>query len=239
MRFPLLWHRRVITVPTIWGWAIILIVAVAAGIFSARQVYSFLAIERPSGARILVVEGWMSTEDFDQAVSLIQSGNYREILTTGGPVPATLTVQTPISYAVLAREYLIRRGISSGLIAAIPSPDTARDRTYLSAAMVRDYFQQTGTIVDAIDVFSVSVHSRRTRLLYQMAFGSKVTIGVFSAKPRGYDPDHWWQTSAGAKAVIMEIISWIWTELFFNPPERGPQEEKWGAGFSYFTAPAG
>lgn len=237
MRVPALWRRRELPVPTLWGWMLLLLITITAGGFAVRHAYPFLAMESPIGADVLVVEGWMAPEDLDQAVALIREGKYQRIITTGGPLPTTLNFQTSITYAVLARDYLVRKGIPASAISAIPAPHSARDRTYLSAVIVRESIARTGQMAGDIDIFSAAVHSRRTQLLYQTAFGPHVRIGVYAAKPSEYDPDLWWQTSAGAKTVIMEGISWLWTVLFFNPPPRGSHEEKWAP--PGISAPAG
>jgi hypothetical protein len=229
MQRPALWRRRELIVPTVWGWMLLLLVSMAAGVFAVQHIYTFLAIEKPAGAGILVIEGWMAPEDMDQGVALIREGNYQRVITSGAPVLTTQQFQESITYAALARDYLVRKGVPATLITAMPTPLSARDRTYLSAVIIRDSLAITGQTIDAIDVFSSAVHSRRTRLLYQMAFGPQVRIGVYAAKPGDYDPAVWWQSSAGAKTVIMEAISWLWTALFFNPPPRGSHEEKWGS----------
>jgi hypothetical protein len=223
-----LWRRRDLPVPTVWGWMLILLVAVAVSGFVIRHAYSFLALEKPAGANVLVVEGWITPEDLDQSLALIRRHDYRRVITTGGPLMNAPAFQAPSTYAVLARDYLISKGVPAASITAIPAPRSARDRTYLSAVLVRDSLAQSGQPIEAIDVFSAAVHSRRTQLLYQMAFGPSVKIGIFAARPVEYDPAAWWKTSAGAKIVIMEAISWTWTVLFFTQPPRGSREEKWG-----------
>ena len=239
MQRPRLWRRREWPVPTIWGWLLLLFVTVAICGFSARHIYRFLAMEKPVGASVLVVDGWITPEDLDQSVILIRENNYRRIVTTGGPVLNNPHFQTSSTYAELAREYLVRKGVPAAAITAIPAPRSARDRTYLSAVLLRESFAQSGQKIDAIDIFSAAVHARRTRLLYQMAFGPEMRIGIYSARPAEYDPDAWWRTSAGSKAVITEAIGWLWTVLFFRQPPRGTQEERWGTGAREINVPVG
>jgi hypothetical protein len=93
--------------------------------------------------------------------------------------------------------------------------------------MVRDWLQAAGVNVDAIDLYSGGVHARRSRAVYEMAFGSAVQVGVMSALPSDYDPQHWWTTSQGAKTVTGEALSLAWTRCCFWPPPRGSHEERW------------
>ena len=70
--------------------------------------------------------------------------------------------------------------------------------------MVREWAAQSGVTVDALDVFSFGPHSRRSWLLYSMAFGPRVRIGIIPATPTAYDPNAWWRTSEGTKEVLTE-----------------------------------
>jgi hypothetical protein len=53
-----------------------------------------------------------------------------------------------------------------------------RERTYSSVVALRDWFREHNTPVHSINVLTEDAHARRTRLLYQKAFGKNVTAGV-------------------------------------------------------------
>ena len=93
--------------------------------------------------------------------------------------------------------------------------------------MVRDWARQTGTVLGSVDVFSAGVHARRSRLLYRMALGPDVEVGVLAAQPQMFDAERWWTTSAGVKSVIGETLSLGWTVCCFWPPTPGSPEERW------------
>jgi len=228
MSFPALFRRRAIWIPTIWGWLLALAIVAGALLSVGRCIHPFLALDEPVDAPLLVIEGWMAPEELDQAMVRFRNGNYRQVITTGGPVPVNHFFQNPVSYAELARDYLVRRGLKADVVTAVPAPESAQDRTFLSAVMVREQLKRSGQTVAAMNVYSSGVHSRRTRAVYQMAFGPDVRVGILAARPTAYDPEAWWTTSVGAKTVVMEAISWVWTMLFFHPPARDTHEEKWG-----------
>jgi len=71
------------------------------------------------------------------------------------------------------------------------------------------------------------VHARRSWLVYRMAFGDGVEVGVLSARPTGYDLQRWWTTSTGVKTVIGEALSLAWTKCCFWPAPKGSHEERW------------
>jgi hypothetical protein len=228
MRYPALLRRRELWIPTAWGWLAILVLGGLALLLGVRNLHDFLSPNEAAGARLLAVEGWLAPEELDQAVAVFRAGGYERIVTTGGPIPDGVELFGRASYAEFARDQLIRRGVPEALVIAVPAPASAQDRTFLSAVMIREWAKEAGAAVDALDVFSSGVHSRRTRLVYRLAFGSGARIGILAARPSGYDPEAWWRSSTGTKTVLSETVGWIWTKLFFRPGPAGSHAEKWG-----------
>ncbi|CAM5183445.1 hypothetical protein [Eoetvoesiella caeni] len=92
--------------------------------------------------------------------------------------------------------------------------------------MVRVWTRSAGVALDFIDLYSAGVHARRSRLVYRLALGPAVEVGVLAATPPGFDPQRWWSSSAGAKSVIGETLSWLWTECCFWPPAPRSADER-------------
>ncbi len=229
-----LWFkRREVWLPT-WP-ATLLLVALGAVILvgAARLGPAWMAPNAPalgadgSGARTLVVEGWLSEVELDQALATARRGRYERILTTGGPIDAWAGVRNWSTFAARAADYIgTHAAPGDPPVIALPAPASTQDRTFLSAAMVRSWARRTGTALPAIDLYSAGVHARRTRMLYRMALGPTVEVGVLSARPQEYDAAHWWESSAGAKTVIGEALSLAWTVCCFWPPAPDSHEEQ-------------
>jgi hypothetical protein len=88
----LLFRRREVWVPTVWG-ALLMLFGFAATItLGARQLGSFLSLQEPAlerggrAARTLVVEGWLEGQELDRAAELFAGGGYERLITTGGPI---------------------------------------------------------------------------------------------------------------------------------------------------------
>lgn len=64
-------------------------------------------------------------------------------------------------------------------------------------------------------------HGRRTRLLYQKAFGRRVEVGIISVHNPDYDAKRWWQYSEGVREVLGESIAYLYAKFSFIPPRRG------------------
>jgi hypothetical protein len=233
-----LFRRREVWLPTLWGWTAILLVLALASLLVVRNLYSFLAPDAPVGARVLVVEGWMGPDELEQAAEIFKDRGYERAFTTGGPIPAGFEELGRDSFADLARDFLLRRGLPEGAVTSVPTPASAQDRSFLSAVMLREWVAREGLRLDALDLLSSGVHSRRSRLLYRIAFGPDVRIGILAARSNAYNPSAWWRTSVGAKTVLSETIGLIWTKLFFRPGEPGSEAEKWGRPDTWSGSPA-
>jgi hypothetical protein len=215
-------------IPTLLGWVALVLLAGALGLFAARNVYAFLAVTAPVGARTLVVEGWLPSRELAQAAEAFRAHGYQRIVTTGGPIVNEFERNGAETYAERARGWLVRGGIPADAVIAVPAPSSAQDRSFLSAVMVREWAEQAGAAAEPLDVFSSGVHSRRSRDLYRLAFGGSVDVGVYAARPRESSPESWWRTSAGMKEVPPEALAWLWTVLFFRPGPPGSHAEMWG-----------
>jgi hypothetical protein len=226
MRRLALVRRRELLVPTIWGWLVLLFMVTATIVLVGRSLHSFLAPNEPVGARVLVVEGWMDPDGLDQAVAAFRAGGYERVVTTGGPI-GWPELHGYTTYAELAAGYLKRHGLADASVTAVPAPESAQDRTFLSAVMVREWAKRSGHAFDALDVFSSGTHARRSRLFYRLAFGPNVAVGVYAARSSDYDTDAWWQTSTGARDVLDQAIGLLWVKCFFRPPPPGSHEERW------------
>ncbi|MBN8473741.1 YdcF family protein [Sulfuritalea sp.] len=214
-----LFQRRQIWLPSAFGWLVLIAFAGAAALLAGFRAYPFLAPNDPvPGARLLVVEGWLASGEFDQAVEAYRKGRYDRVVTTGGPIDRFPELLGASNYADFAARYLKSQGLSGSEVIPVPTPASALDRTYQSAAALRDWADKPGSGIVSLDVFSSGTHARRSRALYRMAFGPTIDIGVLAARPTEYDPEQWWQTSAGAKAVVGESIALIWTTCCFHPP---------------------
>ncbi|MEO7008885.1 MAG: hypothetical protein ABI156_07065 [Caldimonas sp.] len=229
---PWLLRRRRVWLPTLGGW--LLLIGIGAMLLAGFVfgVVGFLMPHEPAhgldghGAGTVVVEGWLDEADLDQAIAALRSRHYERVLVTGGPIESWDDARVWKTYAARAAGYLKVRVPAGVEVIAVPAPATAKNRTYLSALMVREWARSAGVALDAIDLYSAGVHARRSRLVYRLAFGPAVEVGVLAATPPGFDPQRWWSSSAGAKSVVGEALSLLWTECCFWPPAPRSAEER-------------
>ena len=182
-----------------------------------KGAYSFLAVNAPVKADILVVEGWMTDEYHKGVVALFRKGGYRQILTTGGPLRRGHYLIQYRTYAELTAASLRALGVPKDRVHAVPAPAVKRNRTYRSAKAVQAWLDSHGLNRVSVNVVTLGAHARRTRLLYRMAMGPEHPVGVIPLTAESFDPARWWRYSAGVRLVIGEMVGYLYARLLFIP----------------------
>ncbi len=211
-------RRREVWVPTCKGWVVgsLLILTVSSVAFFS--VVHFLATNAPVDSNVLVVEGWLSVAGSRRAADLIRSNDFKIVLVGGGPIDGTGEFDPEVgTYAHQGLKRLRHAGVPESLMTVVPSPRRQRDRTYTEALAIKQWFADHRTQVETFNILSESVHARRTRLLFEKAFGSDTRIGIISLPPSDYPANRWWRYSAGVKDVISEGAAYLYARFFFWP----------------------
>lgn len=200
------------------GWLILFAAIFLTFYLCLFHIYPFLAATHRVNANVLVVEGWIHEYAIRAALKEFQSKHYQRIFTTGGPVEGTGGyINDYQTSASVGADLLRKNGLVNGSVQMVPSRVMDRDRTYGSAVALRNWFREHNMPVSAIDVVTEDLHARRTRLLFQKAFGDKVTIGIIAIPNPDYDAKQWWRYSAGVKDVASEAAAYVYARLLFYP----------------------
>lgn len=210
-----LFRRREVWLPT---WRGLLLLAVLFTIATATLLfglYPFLAQQAPRGAGAMVMEGWLDDEVLAQVIHEYRAHNYSLLYATGQPIEPRSHYQEYGTYANYGATRLRALGLPEAV--AVPSAAIQRDRTYSSGVALRDWMRAHGGVPREITVVTFGPHARRSRLLFQKAFGDEATIGIISLTPREYDTRRWWRSSAGFRDVTGEAIAWLYARLLFRP----------------------
>jgi len=220
MRSLKLIRRKECTVLTLRGWLALVVTGVTLAYILAHSVYGFLAVSAPLDGGALVVEGWVPDYALDTAKSEFSRRGYTRLYVTGGP----LTEGAPLSAYKTTAEFgaatLIAMGMSTNAVQAVPSPSVRKDRTYSCALALKRHLQENGGLPGSITLVTVGAHARRSRLLFQRAFGEGMQIGVINIEDRDYDGRRWWRSSAGFRTVTGEFLAFVYARFFFDPREE-------------------
>ena len=88
------------------------------------------------------------------------------------------------------------------------------------AVALKRKLEAEGVSTAKINVYSLGPHSRRSRLLYEKAFGSSSEIGTVGIDPQDFNARRWWSTSEGFRVVIGEFIAYVYARVLFHPEKN-------------------
>src|SRR5438270_3878735 len=204
------------------GWLLVISTGLAVAYFTFLNVYSFLATTQRVDTNVLVVEGWVHKYAIRSAVEEFKAGSYQQVFTTGGPVVGNGGYINDYNTAAsVGAELLQNFGLPSESVQMVPSRVMDRERTYGSAMALRNWFRDHNMSVRSFNVLTQDFHARRTRLLYQKAFGKETRIGIIAVPNPDYDPTHWWCYSEGVEEVISEGVGYLYAKFFFVTSQSG------------------
>lgn len=200
------------------GWITIIILVTLWMVVSFKNIVPFLSSQNPIDAELLVVEGYIPDYALAGILNEYRSRPYKMIIATGVWYPqGTYLAQFKTAPDVL-RYSLIKLGLDSNAIASVPIPRLEfRDRTYQCGLAVKRYLKDNQLRFKSVNIYSVGVHGRRSRYLFQKAFGDQMMVGNIVSLELSYDPDKWWTSSMGFRTVTDEIIAWIYARFLFQP----------------------
>ena len=200
------------------GWLVLTLLACAGILAVLHGIYPFLAVTRTVEAPVLVVEGWIIEPAIRVGAEHFKRGSYQRIFATGGTI--SRSANYPVgseTYAHRGAGILYKSGIAEKSVQMVPSGSSDRDRTYSSAVALRNWFRLHEPGVRAINIVTEGAHARRTRLLFEMALGGEVSVGVISVPSPDYDARHWWRFSEGVREVVGESVAYLYARIFFFP----------------------
>jgi len=195
-----------------------LVIGAALVVVATKEIHPFLAVNEPVPGGVLVVEGWLPDYALEETIGEFRRDHSRTLFVTGGPVEYGAPLVDFKSSAELGAAALVRLGLATNTVQAVPAPWVRRDRTYASAVTLKNWLRKHGVAETNLNVISLGPHARRTRLLFSRAFGDEYKVGVIAIRDRDYDPSRWWESSSGVRSVIGETIAYGYARLFFHPP---------------------
>ncbi len=201
-------QRRDCLAPTWRGWLLLVLSLAALFVVTVRELYPFLAETRPVASGLLVVEGWVQDVAMEAAAAEFKRHHYEKLCVTGGPIYRGAPLRGYNTFADWGTAALLKLGLNANDVQPIPSTWVRRDRTYAEALALNKWMREQGIAFSTVHLITDGPHARRSRMLFQRALGSGVTVGVTSIPSRQYDPERWWQSSEGMKDVVGETLAY-------------------------------
>jgi uncharacterized SAM-binding protein YcdF (DUF218 family) len=190
-------------------------VGLAASLFAAWwfKGESFLSLTERQPPEVLVVEGWIGPFGVRSAFEEFQSRGYKYVVATGGMSDQIWNDQR-WSYALESEKQLLRLGVPrSQLLVAVPI-ETEKQRTYQAAVAVLKAMQAANLRPQSVNVFTLGVHARRSRLVFAKVLGPQCKVGVISWLPSLYLHENWRSSSEHAVDYLKESVGYLFELLF-------------------------
>jgi hypothetical protein len=215
-------RRRQCLVPTLRAWLLLAGAVVALALVAFLGIGPFLAVTHSVPGGVLVVEGWVPDYMLEAAIAEFKRDHYARMMVTGIPLEQGAPLSEYKNYAQMGAATLVKLGMSTNEVQAVPTGPTRRDRTYAMARSVKHWLQQHDMSPTRVNLITGGPHARRSRLIFEKAFGHGVTVGVIAIPANDYDEKHWWRSSQGVRTIIGETLAYTYARLFFYPRDEQP-----------------
>jgi uncharacterized SAM-binding protein YcdF (DUF218 family) len=209
-------RRKQVWALTWRGWLVLLLALLGGGYVLLHAAHPFLAVHAPIDTPVLVLEGWVP--EYAATGYVARCSPDTMIYTVGGPtIQDRHSLDVSDTHASVGRARLVNAGFPPSRVMMVPCWDTQRDRTYSSAVALRDWSRTNHVELKAINVATFAAHARRSRLLFQKAFGPDVKVGIISLPNDSYDSRQWWRYSEGFKEIVSEGSAYLYVRFLFSP----------------------
>jgi hypothetical protein len=188
--------------------------------FLLATVHGFLAESAPVAGEILVVEGWIwNRPALKEAYAEFRQGNYQCVVTVGGPASDSPHGGNQVSTAGLAAVRLKEFGLEEKFIIALSATEVEKHRTYTSAAAFKSWMLKHSPKTQRINVFTLGVHARKSKVIFRKVMGPQVQVGVIAGAEAAYVPSRWWLSSLGIKLVIRNAVGYLYAAVWPLPKD--------------------
>jgi len=212
--------RRQCLVPTLRGWALAALSLAALALIVICRLGPFLTVSDSVPGGVLVVEGWAPDYVMQAAFAEFKQNHYAKLFVTGIPLTQGTLLSEYTNHAHVGAATLLKLGLTTNDVQAVPTDQIQRDRTYNMALSLKQWLRAHDLSPTRINLISAGPHARRSRLLFEKALGKGVTVGVLAIPSRDYDERHWWNSSQGVRIVIGEALAYGYARLLFYPPKE-------------------
>jgi hypothetical protein len=194
-------------------WKINLIFIILLFAMLIIKIHPFLSQNMPIDTDILVVEGWIPKSSLAQAMDEFKNGSYRYLITTGGPINKRTSTTSCNNYAKNAAKILIAYGLDKNLLIVVPASYVKMNRTYSYALALKNWIKTSRYNIKDINVYTCSVHARKSYIIYKKVLKPDVNVGVLSANPTDYNPQLWFFSIEGIKWIIRDSVGYLYALL--------------------------
>jgi uncharacterized SAM-binding protein YcdF (DUF218 family) len=167
---------------------------------------------RPHPAQyVMVLNGDEETRVLTAGV-LVKEGLARGVLVTAVEImPQDTELALPPTHEI-ARQVLLKRGVSSNDITILPAAATTTfDEAQALGSFLKDRPNTTVLVVTS------DFHTRRSRWVFARVLGGQAAqVSVVSARGDDFRRDWWWQDEAGLSAIMSEYLKLTFYLIYYG-----------------------
>ena len=212
--------RRQCLVPTLRGWVLAALSVAALALVGICTIGPFLTVSAPVPGGVLVVEGWVPDYVMEATVAEFKQNHYTKLFVTGIPVTQGTLLSEYKNHAYVGAATLLKLGLTTNDVQAVPTDKIRRDRTYNMALSLKKWLREHDLSPTRVNLITAGPHGRRSRLMFEKALGKGVRVGVLAIPDRDFDERHWWTSSQGVRGIIGEALAYGYARLLFHPPKE-------------------
>ena len=215
-----LYKKRYCYRPTLLGITISLLLVLIIGRLLMPGIYKFLFLNKPIESKTMVLEGWVHTYALKDALKQYHDNHYENLIVTGIPI-TQYEYASDFNYTSQATVKALKHfGFTDTIYEAAIPTNIYKDRTYSTALLTKEIFEQHPDWDKSFNIYSMGVHSHRSLLLFETAFKSDYEIGIISHHDRAFIGEEWWKSSIGFRNISNESLALFYAKLFFHPEEE-------------------
>jgi len=198
------------------GWLLAILIFVILSWGWAVTAYDFLAVNKPVKADIWVIEEYVPDFVLDNVAEACKTNPSLLIVCVGWSISEREMCTAYNNYADFNAAYIRASGVDSLQVISAPAGIPVGERTYTMALAAKKKLKTLGYKSGELNVVSHETKARSTLLLYRKAFKPDWKVGVMIYPDSEYTRQ-WWKNSEGARAVVSEMLAYLYCAVFFHP----------------------
>jgi NAD(P)-dependent dehydrogenase (short-subunit alcohol dehydrogenase family) len=205
-------------------WTFLIVAMLVVGFAFVLTIHDFLAITQRVEANVLVVEGWVSNHTaIREAAEEFKKGQYKLLITVGGPIGDVEGSVGQPSAAILAAGELQELGVDNCLIVTLTAPTAVQHRTYTGALTLKDWLRESEPQTKTVNIFTIGSHARKSLVLFRKALGPHIDVGVIAGTDDEYNPDYWWMSIQGNYVIFRNLLGYLYAVTWPFPENSSPK----------------
>lgn len=163
----------------------------------------YLSVSRPVDGEVLIIEGWINSNALIEAVEVFKNSDYKYLLITANHENFS------------AIETIKNAGLEERLIRMAERGDNSTGHnTFDMANAAKIWLSNNDPSIKNVDVFTASVHGRKSWVVFSRVFGKEYEVGIKSSNCFRRDPQRWGRSRAGKKRIAKNLLGYFYAMLW-------------------------